>query len=61
MCVRNMASSNEERIPSAREIDRAEALMARDYKGLKNFDANAVIEIYKVEKTESLNAKDFDL
>ena len=49
MCARNMASSNEKRIPSARGIDRAEALQARDYKGLKNFDANIVLEVNSME------------
>lgn len=58
MCARNMASSNEERTPSARAIDWAEALMARDYKGLKNFDANIILEVYKMTKNKkSLHEK----
>lgn len=46
--VENLATANEDYIPSLEHTDFAVTLMARDYKGLKNFNSNAVIEIYEV-------------
>ena len=50
--VKNLASSNEDRVPSIRMEEIVTALLSRDYKGLSNYESNAVIEIYKVEKNE---------
>lgn len=52
MRVKNLASSNEDRVPSIRMEEIVTALLSRDYKGLSNYESNAVIEIYKVEKNE---------
>ena len=43
--VRNMGSSNKDRIPSYTLTDIATTLLARDYKGWGNHFANGVIEI----------------
>ena len=40
----NMGSSDEERIPDAKETGVASALLSRDYKGLSNYASNGVIE-----------------
>lgn len=49
---RNMGSTNEDRIPSYRLTDVAEAILARDYKGWGNHFANGVIEIEELETTD---------
>lgn len=50
--LKNMGSSNEDRIPSYRLTDVAETILARDYKGWGNHFANGVIEIEKLEPTD---------
>lgn len=47
--VRNMGSSNKDRIPSYTLTDIATTLLARDYKGWGNHFANGVIEVEKLE------------
>ena len=42
--VTNLGTSNENNVPSAEEVDIAHTLCARDYKGLQNYGANAVVE-----------------
>lgn len=51
--VENLATANENYIPTLEEVDYAATLMARDYKGLKNFSSNAVLEIYEVKDEQS--------
>lgn len=51
--VENLATSSEDYIPSLKESDIAVTLMARDYKGLKNFSSNAVLEIYEVKDEQT--------
>lgn len=46
--VENLATANENYIPTLEVSDYAVTIMARDYKGLCNFRRNAVIEIYEV-------------
>lgn len=43
--LRNMGSTNKDRIPSYTLTDIATTLLARDYKGWGNHFANGVIEI----------------
>lgn len=52
--VENLATENSNREPSGYENDIAHTLLARDYKGLCNFGANAVIEAYKIGTREEL-------
>ena len=42
--LKNMGSSDVDREPDARKTDTATTLLARDYKGLSNYDSNGVIE-----------------
>ena len=46
--VENLATENENYIPYFKKTDIAATLMARDYKGLRNYSCNAIIEIYEV-------------
>lgn len=48
--VENLATDNKDYVPDLRETDVAVTLMARDYKGLKNFNSNAIMEIYGVDE-----------
>ena len=50
--VENLATENSNREPSGYENDIAHTLLARDYKGLCNFGANAVIEVIRIGKVE---------
>lgn len=48
--MKNLASSNEDRVPSIRMEEIVTALLSRDYKGLSNYESNAVLEVYKIER-----------
>lgn len=47
--LRNMGSTNKDRIPSYTLTDIATTLLARDYKGWGNHFANGVIEVEEYE------------
>lgn len=44
--LKNMGSSDENRIPNGEKADIAHTILARDYKGLNNYGSNGVIEKY---------------
>lgn len=46
----NLGSSDVKRIPSLVLADIASTILARDYKGLGNYDSNGVIEIWKIQE-----------
>lgn len=48
--VENLATNSERYTPNLKQSDTAVTLMARDYKGLKNFNSNAVMEIYRLDE-----------
>ena len=48
--VENLATNDSTREPSGYENDIAHTLLARDYKGLCNFGANAAIEVIRIGK-----------
>lgn len=50
--LRNMGSTNKDRIPSYTLTDIATTLLARDYKGFGNHFANGIIEIEERETTD---------
>lgn len=47
--MQNMASENVSRIPEAENINVAHSVLSRDFKGLSNWNANGVIEIWKLK------------
>ena len=51
--VRNLGSSDEGREPDYKPSDIATTLLARDYKGLNNYGSNGVIEIWKLNRSET--------
>ncbi len=48
--LKNMGSSDKNRIPDYQLTDIATTLLSRDYKGLGNFASNGVVEIYEKRK-----------
>lgn len=50
--LENCGSSDEKRIPSMEFADVSQTLLARDYKGIRNYGSNGVIEIWELEVDE---------
>lgn len=51
--VEYLASNIDDHPPSCKEIEIAKTLLARDSKGIGNFNVNAVIEVYRIDGCKS--------
>jgi len=56
--AKNLATDNDSKIPHLHEIDIAHGLLTRDYKGLSDWNANVVLEVYKLDKEDIKWQKD---